>query len=147
MMGQGKRLTLADLDESDYHLAGVDLLTLSACETALGAPDATGREVEGLGTLAQNDGARAVLATLWKVSDPSTAAFMEQFYLNRRDGGETKVEALRKTQLAFIRGKIVDTQGGAGRGGQRGVEVLVDTPAGWTHPYYWAPFILMGNFL
>lgn len=149
MLGQGKRLSLADLDESDYHLAGLDLLTLSACETALGASDATGREVEGLGTLAQNNGARAVLATLWKVSDPSTAAFMGQFYRNRQEGGDTKVEALRKTQVAFIRGKVVDTRGAPGRG--RG-EVLVDGPAeslreGWTHPYYWAPFILMGNFL
>lgn len=51
----------------------MDLVTLSACETALRNTDATGREVEGFGEMAQQLGAKAVIASLWNVSDESTS--------------------------------------------------------------------------
>ena len=98
------------------------MLTLSACDTALGGGrDAQGREIEGFGVIAQQQGAKAVLATLWQVADESTAALMGDIY-RRRETGLTKIEALRQSQLA-----------------------LQKQPK-YSHPYYWAPFVLMGNW-
>jgi CHAT domain-containing protein len=119
---------------------------LSACETAVGGgKDANGMEIEGLGALVQKQGAKAVIATLWPVADESTGLLMQQFYRLRESGRLTKAEALRQAQLEFIQGKH---QPGAATA-QRGL----DTPnapkpaSSYTHPYYWAPFILMGNWL
>lgn len=85
--------------------AGVDLLTLSACETAVGDTDrATGAEVEGFAVLAQRKGAKAVMATLWSVADASTGQFMQRFYALRQSERLTKTEALRRTQVEFLHG-------------------------------------------
>jgi len=152
LLGNGKILNLADLLEGDYQFGTVDLLTLSACETALAGDDARGREVESFGTLVLNGGAKAVLATLWKVADLSTATFMEQFYKLRQQGN-SKAEALQKAQLAFITGTNVETKD-PGRNEARGTRVISgnndgdfhpDPQTPYAHPFYWAPFILMGN--
>ena len=126
LLGKGNHLTLAELKEGDYPMTYVDLLTLSACETGLGGEKQDGSEVEGFGVLAQNQGAKSVLATLWKVADRSTGKFMQQLYKLRQEKKLTKAEALRRVQELFIRG---------------------DLSHRYSHPYYWAPFILMGNFL
>lgn len=78
-----------------------------ACETAVGGgADANGREVEGFGALAQQRGARAVMATLWPVADISTGVIMQRFYRLRADGaGMSKAEALRQAQLGLLRGE------------------------------------------
>lgn len=155
LAGNQTLLTLEDLQRGDYYFGNLDLLTLSACETALWSDDSRGREIEGLGTLAQNKGARAVMATLWEVADCSTAVFMEQFYRNRQLHNSTKLDALQQTQLAFIRGQLSDTA--LPECTSRGVSLVPDseetdevfTPsatAPFSHPYYWAPFILMGNW-
>ncbi|WP_457666932.1 CHAT domain-containing protein [Thiolapillus sp.] len=155
LTGNETLLTLEDLQRGDYYFGNLDLLTLSACETALWSDDSRGREIEGLGTLAQNKGARAVLATLWEVADCSTAVFMEQFYRNRQKNHTTKLEALRQTQLTFIHGKPTDTA--LPECTSRGVSKVPDTEspkdayitspsAPFSHPYYWAPFVLMGNW-
>lgn len=154
VMGGGAHLSLAELKEGDYPLGGVELLTLSACETAVGSTDADGREVEGLGALAQSQGANAVLATLWPVADRSTAQFMEQFYAQRTGHRLTKAEALRETQLRFLRGSQAAPAHAEDGATDRGV-VISGQPQGssraserpYAHPYYWAPFILMGNWL
>lgn len=124
LLGQGARLTLAELRSSQYSLRNVDLLTLSACETAVGQPDANGREFESFGVLAQRQGARTVLATLWPVTDLSTATFMSRFYRERQKSGDGKPDtaaALRRTQVSFLQGGV------------------------WRHPFYWAPYIVMGG--
>ncbi|MBU1653467.1 MAG: tetratricopeptide repeat protein [Gammaproteobacteria bacterium] len=70
LLGNGDQLDLGRLrTEANYKFQGIDLLTLSACETALDSPGAKGQEIEGLGTLAQKKGAKGVLATLWPVAD------------------------------------------------------------------------------
>ena len=80
---------------------GVDLLTLSACNTAATQADANGREVDGFVELAQRLGAGAVMASLWEVSDVSTAELMTRFYQDYRGpSGDNKAEALRKWLLA-----------------------------------------------
>jgi CHAT domain-containing protein len=132
LLGNGDRLTAADLKKlaAPPAFVSLDLLALSACETALPTADRDGSEVESFGALAMIKGARSVLATLWAVADRSTAAFMRRFY-ELRLSGSTKGEAIAETQRAFIKGNI-DPDLNSQK---------------WSHPYYWAPFLLMGNFL
>jgi CHAT domain-containing protein len=110
----------------------VELLTLSACNTAL-STSGDGREVDGLGMLAQRKGAKAVMATLWSVYDPSTSELMQSFYRNWTTGAPlSKAEALRRAQLGLLHG---DADQPASGGKLR-----------YAHPYYWAPFVLIGNW-
>ena len=146
LLGDGSTLSLTDLASADYRFDGIDLVTLSACSTALTGNDAFDQEVEGLGTLLQAQGAAAVLATLWSVQDGSTAAFMAAMYALRERDGLSRAEAVRQAQLRFIRGEIA---GGSpalasSRGGGRDDD---GQGGGWAHPYHWAPFVLMGNWL
>ena len=123
LLGDGQRLTLGDIRTQNYRFDNVDLLTLSACDTGLGGGrDAQGKEIEGFGVIAQQQGAKAVLATLWPVADQSTASLMADMYRRRQELQVSKIEALRQAQLA-----------------------LQSQPK-YAHPYYWAPFILMGNW-
>ena len=98
-----------------------DMVTLSACETALGK-ERNGEGLLGLSRAFLHAGARSVLASLWKVEDESTAEFMRHVYRQLRDG-KSKAEALRAAQLAMIR----DTAGGHA-----------------ANPYHWAGFQLIG---
>ncbi|GAB6037046.1 hypothetical protein JCM15519_16050 [Fundidesulfovibrio butyratiphilus] len=152
LLGDGTYLTLAALRDGDFDLGGVDLLTLSACDTAMGGNGAGGREVEGFGALVQKKGAKGVLATLWPVADASTAQLMRELYRLRQEDHLSKAEALRRAQLEMIQGGGTSRRGDADRG--QAVAVAASAPAstpqaafpGYSHPYYWAPFILMGNW-
>ncbi len=153
LLGDGTQLSLHELQIGDYPLSQVELLTFSACETALGGSDADGREIESFGMLAQQQGAPAVMATLWKVADQGTAQFMARFYARREQQHETKAEALRQTQIEFIRGALSGMQADTKEGRGQALEGRLkdgdagQPPAAYAHPYYWAPFILMGNWL
>lgn len=100
----------------------IELLALSACETATGDKRAT----LGLAGIAVRAGARSTLATLWQVKDESTAAFAIEFYKVLKDEKLTKAQALRQAQLYLIE-KHPNTN--------------------YRLPYYWAPFVLVGNWL
>ena len=147
LLGDGKKLSLKQIKDG-YEFVNLDLLTLSACETAVGGgKDANGREVEGFGALAQNQGAKGVIATLWPVADESTGQFMQLFYgFRQKNPGITKAEAMQMAQVAFIERRVAPALAEVSRG-------LTRTGAGpaaaatTDHPYYWAPFILMGNWL
>jgi CHAT domain-containing protein len=124
LVGDGSLLSLAAIRAEGVRFDGVRMLTLSACQTGVGGgKDAQGVEVEGLGALALDMGARSVVATLWKVADASTADLMKAFY-GRWSTGGPRAESLRDAQLRLIR--------------QQG------TARDWSHPFYWGPFILMG---
>jgi CHAT domain-containing protein/Flp pilus assembly protein TadD len=97
-----------------------DLVTLSACDTALGR-EMAGEGLVGLTRAFQYAGARSVLASLWGVSDRSTALLMKRFYENLRSG-KPKDEALRAAQIDQIRG------------------------AEFSHPFHWAAFQLTGDW-
>jgi CHAT domain-containing protein len=144
--GAGFHLTVADFrDNQKLALDDTDLLTLSACETGMSGSASNGREVDGLGTTAQLKGAKAVISSLWEVDDASTGELMGDFYKRWAEGkGKvTKVEALREAQLDLLMGRVKPKADSAGRGMGR---VLSEAPAGYAHPYYWAPFVLMGNW-
>ncbi len=100
-----------------------DLVTLSACDSALGR-GAAGEGLIGLARAFQHAGARSILASLWPVSDRSTAELMRRFYAALA-AGRPKDEALAEAQRAFAAGEGVD-------------------PA-LAHPFYWAAFELIGD--
>ena len=97
-----------------------DLVTLSACDSGLGQ-EMGGEGLLGLTRAFQYAGARSVLASLWSVSDASTADLMKRFYGHLRRGA-SKDEALRSAQTEVLRGKD------------------------FVHPYYWAAFQLTGDW-
>lgn len=106
LMGDGKAFTLEEMKREEKLFQGVELLTLSACNTAAQQPGANGREIDGFAELAQRLGAGAVMATLWQVSDASTPWLMRDFYLTRESkSGITKTEALQKAQLGLLNGR------------------------------------------
>jgi CHAT domain-containing protein/tetratricopeptide (TPR) repeat protein len=153
LMGDGKPLSLKDIKDGGFKFTDVDLVTLSACETAVGGgKDANGREIEGFGALAQKQGAKGVIATLWPVADQSTGQFMQLFYgFRQKNPGMTKAEAMRKAQQAFIKGKVPQALAQIDRGAKRadaGTDAAPLAAVTTTdHPFFWAPFILMGNWL
>jgi CHAT domain-containing protein/Tfp pilus assembly protein PilF len=144
----GYQLTLSKLEDSAISFHGTRLLTLSACSTAKGDVAKDGLEMDSLGMIAQQKDAEAVLATLWDVNDASTSRLMSDFYARWVKGpAEGKAEALRQAQLAFLRGPATSP----GAGSDRGVQPVGDSTAaprnsGYAHPYYWAPFVLIGNY-
>ena len=154
VLGDGTRLYMSTI--KNYSFRKLNLLTLSACETALGGGrNENGREVEGFGAQALRRGADAVLATLWKVNDEGTALVMQRFYkLLESEPGMTKAEALRQAQVELIKRRTSASSGQDG--GTATAQNRAATPEippaprrseRMAHPYYWAPFVLMGNWL
>jgi CHAT domain-containing protein/tetratricopeptide (TPR) repeat protein len=118
LLGDGSVLTLGDLSGLDFH--AIDLVTLSACDTAMGgAHTDDGREIEGLSALVQRRGAGRVIASLWQVDDTSTAQLMRSLYA-----------------------EFSATQGDAALGLQRAQRKLRST---YANPYYWAGFSVAGS--
>ncbi|MBD3886749.1 tetratricopeptide repeat protein [Phormidium tenue FACHB-886] len=144
LFGDGKTATLRDIES--WTLNTIDLVVLSACETGLGGFNNNGEQILGLGYQFQNRGAHAVIASLWSVNDKSTEILMTAFYI-ALEQGKSKAEALQQAQTALI------TNDFSAVGGARGFIAITDrnTNAAVSnslrHPYYWAPFILIGNGL
>jgi CHAT domain-containing protein len=151
LLGDGSPLSLSDIRKGrGFRFGGVDLLTLSACETARGG-DGDGDEVESFGALAQMNGASSVMATLWPVADEATAALMKSFYRHMVEEKMSKADALRAAQVEAIRGTGADAGTGAGKD-ERGAISLMEAkatsaPVNASHPYFWSPFVLMGNWM
>jgi CHAT domain-containing protein len=145
--GKGYELTISQL-QTDPLLSfrGTRLLTLSACSTAEADTGSNGREIDSLGMVMQKRDAAAVLATLWDVNDASTSLLMSDFYRRwAATPGIAKIEALRQAQIAMLRGADSPAANSTtGRGTQ--VENAAPAAAHYAHPYYWAPFVLIGNF-
>jgi hypothetical protein len=144
-----------------------ELVTLSACETALGR-DAGGEGFVGFTQALLMSGARSVCLSLWKVDDSATALLMQRFYANllgRRFGLTApmpKAEALRDAK-AWLRGLrraevlslTAELAGGVARGkgakARQPSELAASVPAGgdndrpYAHPYFWAAFVLAGD--
>lgn len=110
-----------------------DLVVLSACESGLGK-DMGGEGLIGLTRAFQYAGARSVLASLWKISDRTTAELMVRFYRHLKEG-KPKDEALRAAQMELIRGPIQVTN-------EKGEIEEIDASA----PYYWAAFQIYGDW-
>jgi CHAT domain-containing protein/Tfp pilus assembly protein PilF len=152
LLGDKSHLSLKEIKDEDYDFRHVELVALSACETAIGGgADHFGREIEGFAAMVQKQGARSVIATLWQVADESTAVLMKVFYANHSFGKFTKAEALRQAQLTLLRGDL-DSDEAAPATQRAAVRSAVSisapvTKKQYAHPYYWAPFIIAGNWL
>jgi CHAT domain-containing protein/tetratricopeptide (TPR) repeat protein len=98
-----------------------ELVVLSACETGLGK-DVTGEGLEGLTRGFMYAGARRVVVSLWNVNDKATAALMQRLYNGMLRSNKTPAAALRAAQIEMLRTKQ------------------------WESPYYWAPFVMQGEW-
>jgi CHAT domain-containing protein len=98
----------------------IELLVLSACETAAG----DNRAALGLAGMAVRAGARSTLASLWQLDDRATAIFVKEFYRALAKEKVTKAEALRQAQLTLLR-----------------------QYPNYDRPGFWAPYVLVGNWL
>jgi CHAT domain-containing protein/Tfp pilus assembly protein PilF len=150
--GSQRRFTVTNL--RGISLAEVELIALSACNTATpGGEKADGLEIEGFGAIAQEQGAKSVMATLWAVADNSTAEWMIKFYELYGKGNLSKAEAMKKAQIAMMYGKYKATDGNTRRDGVEVIldgdtrrEFIRDANAPYAHPYFWSPFVLIGNW-
>ncbi|NEO83798.1 MAG: CHAT domain-containing protein [Spirulina sp. SIO3F2] len=124
-----------------YNDPQVELLVLSACETALGDPNAE----LGFAGLAVQTGVKSALASLWQVSDLGTLGLMQGFYQNLRDPDITiKAEALRQAQLALLRGEVTLENGMMGNI-PLAPELAPYSNSDLTHPFFWSGFIMVGS--
>ncbi|MEO1391413.1 MAG: CHAT domain-containing protein [Cyanobacteria bacterium J06634_5] len=115
---EGDKISLNDLDTllKNRNATPIELLVLSACETATGDD----REVLGIAGLAIQSGAKSTLATLWSIHDASTAVLMEDFYNQLITPGISKAKALQAAQITLLK---------------RGYK-----------PSRWAPYLLLGDW-
>jgi CHAT domain-containing protein len=117
------RLTMDDLERfikfSEFRREPVELLTLSACQTAAGDD----RAALGLAGVAIKAGARSALATLWLINDEAAEMLITEFYRHLSDPSLNKAQALQQAQIALLK----DSR--------------------YRHPGFWAAFLLIGNWL
>jgi CHAT domain-containing protein/AraC-like DNA-binding protein len=119
VLGQGEKLDIGEIAGLD--LGEVRMVTLSACETALGEDPAAQGELTTLADAFGFAGCPTVTASLWQVSDDSTKLLMEKFY-EELEGGAAPAAALQTAQKTLIEKE--ETR----------------------HPYHWAPFLLIGDW-
>jgi CHAT domain-containing protein len=117
------RLDMDDLERymsmTTFREQPIELLTLSACQTAAGDD----RAALGLAGIAVKAGARSALATLWFINDQASAELVSEFYAQLQDPSLSKVKALQQAQLKLLEDRR------------------------YQHPIYWSPFLLIGNWL
>ncbi|MEM9926735.1 MAG: CHAT domain-containing protein [Cyanobacteria bacterium P01_D01_bin.50] len=132
--GKNEKITISKLEESLQNLTGktdsVELLALTACETAVGDDRAT----LGLAGVALQVGVKSAIASLWNVEDESTSKLVEEFYQNFREGGMSIAQALQKAQIKMINAKKIAAS-------DEDMNIAYDNPA------HWAPMIIIGNWL
>ena len=119
LFGDGGTVDMQQIQ--NWELPAVDLVVLSACQTA-SSTTGEGKEILGLGFQIQKTGASAAIASLWSVNDSATAALMSQFY-KALSQGQTKAQALKTAQNKLINSNLL------------------------SDPHDWAAFILIGNGL
>ncbi|MEL6939113.1 MAG: CHAT domain-containing protein [Cyanobacteria bacterium J06598_1] len=141
-----EKLLLSELSELGWASPAVELLVLSACNTATGSPDAE----MGFAGLAIASGVSSAMASLWSVNDLGTLALMNEFY-RQLQGAPTKAQALQQAQSALLTGDI------RAENGQLtslfDPENVLPIPPGlsatnardFAHPYYWSGFTMIGN--
>jgi CHAT domain-containing protein/Tfp pilus assembly protein PilF len=145
LLGDGDRVTLRDI--ASWSLPAVDLVVLSACQTGLGGRLGNGEEILGFGYQMQETGARAAIASLWSVDDGGTQVLINGFYAALQNGNIAKAEALRTAQIALITGDYTGLHPGVAAVDRTGSSLPPSVKRNLSHPYYWAPFVLIGNGL
>jgi CHAT domain-containing protein len=134
-------------------LRGVELVVLSACETGLG------KQIRGEGLISLQRGfhlagVRSTLTSLWKVDDAATKALMVEFYTNLWEKRLSKLEALRQAQLTMLHEYDAELGKLRGWGATTAADPAklaearrkVRTDRGPLPPFYWAAFVLSGDW-
>lgn len=120
-----QKLTMNELyqliNSTRHQDSPIELLTLSACETAAGSD----REALGIAGISIQAGAQSTMASLWEVDDEATAKLITKFYQGLR-GGLSRASALQAAQKTWLKENRKELE---------------------SHPGYWSPFILVGNWL
>jgi len=121
LVGFDQRINIQQLDNllRSRRQRSVELLTLSACQTAAG----DNRSALGIAGVAVRAGVGSAVATLWYINDEATVPLIAEFYRQLRQPNVTKAEALRQAQLKMI------------------------ADLSYNHPAVWSPFVLIGNWL
>ncbi|HQU82047.1 MAG TPA: CHAT domain-containing protein [Pyrinomonadaceae bacterium] len=149
LLGNAKVLTLEELSSSpEIDFGNVELVTLSACNTAFGA-DANGKEIDSLAEAIQTKSAKAVLASLWEVSDESTASLMSNFYKLRKENPKlTKAEAIQNAQKLLIEGNSKSPKPAPTNSADKTKPPRFTTEKDrpFAHPFFWSGFVLIGNW-
>ncbi len=131
--GNNKKITISELENSLQNLNSpsdsVELLALTACQTAVGNDRAT----LGLAGVALQVGVKSAIASLWSVQDASTSRLVKEFYQNYRQQGMSVSQALQKAQIKMINAKKLPPS--------EDMNIAYDNPA------HWAPMIVIGNWL
>jgi len=141
-----EKLRLDQLRQMGWHQPPqVELFVLSACRTGLG-----NKKVElGFAGLAVQAGVKSALASLWDINDGGTLALMSEFYHHLSQPDVTiKAEALRRAQIALLRGQVQIEQGQLrGTGLPKPIPLPPALPGNqdFSHPYYWAAFTMIGS--
>lgn len=162
LMGGSKILTIADFRAlPSLAFNSLDFAVFSACQSATPreAGPSGGATCDTLASVAEEKGAASVLATLWKVFDSSTSKLMVRFYRLRSERPEsTKAELLQQIQIEMIEGRLTRDSNeqdpgpddpNRNGGNERPEQAAAKWPAGrpvFSHPYYWAPFVLFGDW-
>lgn len=135
------RLSLSQIPKLRFDKPAIDMLTLSACQTAVG-------NNLGISGLAVESGARSVLASLWEVSDAGTAPLMISFY-KFFPNAVNKAQAMQQAQVSLLSGKVKIHNGQiTGIVGFPDIKLPTgDSEIDLSHPFYWSSFILVGNWL
>lgn len=159
LLGTKKPLRISQIENLQPSFSGLSLVVLSACQTALGEAGEDGIEIAGVAHSFIEAGVNTVLASLWQVEDRSTSILMQLFYQNLAEPTSEDVaisQALRQAQLSLIDGRVASDSSLARASG---ASIRVESTARdngeddgesaatpeYAHPYYWAPFILIGD--
>jgi CHAT domain-containing protein len=138
-----QKLRLDQIRELNWHDPPVELVTLSACQTALGNQEAE----MGFAGLALLAGAKSALASLWSVSDSATTGLMIQFYQNLRDGGH-KAESLQQAQRSLLNNQVwIEGEQLHWSNGSVSLppDVDIQRQLDFSHPFYWSAFTMIGS--
>ena len=138
-----KKLTLDHMSQLLLNSSPIELLVLSACETAIGDEKAE----LGFAGFAVQANAKSAIASLWQVSDAGTLALMTQFYQHLQTA-PIKAEALREAQIALIKGQVRLEEGKLHTPTETislPPELAMMGKEDFSSPYYWAAFTMVGS--
>ncbi|MEO0405852.1 MAG: tetratricopeptide repeat protein [Cyanobacteria bacterium P01_A01_bin.135] len=162
MLGTKKDWRISQIQDLGAEFRSLSMVVLSACETALGgripntdgALNPDGKEISGIAQTFIDAGVDTVIASMWQVNDDSTSQLMQAFYgnlaQNTAEEPVTIAQAMQVAQLQMLRGST-DADFSTSRSATPYATVTpqsrADAASRYAHPYYWAPFIIIGNGL
>jgi CHAT domain-containing protein len=158
-LGDGSHLTIKEIKEDiRFKFKGIDLITLSGCYTASGSLIKNSSRFDSFGEILLSRGVASVIASLWQAEDVSSKILMEYFYRQCYKNNFNKAEALRLAQNEVMKNRCYCLEQSSDNVDDEElifedddeIDKVIDFPdweeSGFSHPYFWACYILMGNW-